>query len=173
MTGSNDILQTIIRQSARGFFAWQIEPMWVSVENNEKEINRPELLPEIAQVGSHIHREVNKIIELDNDILILTNNELDIPINTTLILESHDNLFTITKAEFACVSFHKYQSFSNYLKITLKDYGNYVPFQLEFLRVKPSLVTCSGTPPFGNAYGHFTNGLGSRKCNNKNRDNDD
>jgi hypothetical protein len=157
MIGSNDILQTIIRQSAKGYNSWQIEPMWIAIENNEKEINRPELLPEIAPVGSHTFREVSKTIELNNDILILTNAELDIPISATLCLESHDNLFTITKAEYTVLSFHKYQSFSNYLKITLKNYGNYVPFQLEFLRIKPCLDSCLASPPFGNANGHFQN----------------
>ena len=153
MTISNDILQTIIRQSVGGYHSWQLEPMWISVEKNEKQVNRPELLPEIAQVGSLVHLEVNKTIELNNDILILTNADLDIPINATLVLESHDNLFTITKAEYASVCFHKYQAFSNYLKIALKDYGNYVPFQLEFLRIKPQLVSCQsiwvlGASPF-------------------------
>ena len=139
MDSSYDILQRIIRQSVKGFKSWQIEPMWISIDNNEREINRSELLPQVVQVGSHIYREVTKNINLNNDILILTNMELDIPINATLTLESHDNLFTITKAEYTVITFHKYQTFSNYLKIHLKDYGNYVPFQLEFLRIIPTI----------------------------------
>lgn len=173
MNGGHGILQTIIQQSAKGYGAWQVEPMWVAVEKEEKQVDRPELLPGVAQVGSHIYREVSKTIELDNDILVLTSDELDIPINATLILESHDNLFTITKAEYACTSFHKYQAFSNYLKITLKDYGNYVPFQLEFLRVKPNVAPCGHTPPFGHAHGHCANGTGICGDNNENRENDD
>jgi len=167
MTVSNDILQTIIRQSVRGYHSWQIEPVWISVEKNEKQVNRSELLSEVAQVGSLVHLEVNKTIELNNDILILTNADLDIPINATLVLESHDNLFTITKAEYVSVCFHKYQSFSNYLKITLKDYGNYVPFQLEFLRIKPQLVSYQSIPPFGHAFGFW------KHHPLKNRTNDD
>lgn len=139
MYAGYDILQTIINQAVKGFNSWQVEPMWITIDNNEREINRPEILPEVAQVGSHIYRVVTKTINLNNDILILTNKELDIPINATLTLESHDNLYSITKAEYAVITYHKYQAFSNYLKIHLKDYGNYVPFQLEFLRVIPTI----------------------------------
>ena len=142
MYGANDILQTIIRQSVKAYSDWQIEPLWISIENNEKEVNRPEILPEVEQVGSHIYREVSKTINLNNDVLILTNKELDIPLNATLILESQDNLYTITKAEFSVITYHKFQTFSGFLKIHLKDYGNYVPFQLEFLRVSPKLTSC-------------------------------
>lgn len=173
MYGANDILQTIIHQAAKSFPSWQIEPMWISVDNNEREVNRPELLPEIAQVGSHIYREVTKKLELNNDILILTNKELDIPINATLTLESHDNLFTITKAEFEVITFHKYQAFSNYLKISLKEYGNYVPFQLEFLRIKPSLNPCIPKPPYGIPFGNRMHGFEGNNCNKPNRDHDD
>lgn len=139
MYEANDILQTIIRQSVKGYKDWLIEPICISVENNEKEINRPEILTEVAPVGSHIYREVNKTVNLNNDILVLTNKELDIPVNATLTLESHDNLYTVTKAGFAVIAYHKFRVFSGYLKIHLKDYGNYVPFQLEFLRIRPSL----------------------------------
>ena len=79
MYGANDILESIIRQSVKGYNDWQVEPIWISVENNEREINRPEILPEVAQVGSHIYREVWKTIDLNNDILILTNKELTCP----------------------------------------------------------------------------------------------
>lgn len=173
MYGTNDILQTIIRQSVKGYHGWRIEPVWVSVENNEKEINRPEILPEAGQVGSHIFREVTKTIILNNDVLILTNKELDVPINATLTLESHDNLFTITKAEYQVITFYKYQAFTNYLKISLKEYGNYVPFQLEFLRVKPYFSQHHLVPPFGfSFYGH-PHGFEGNNCNNPNRRNDD
>ena len=136
---SHDILNKIINQNVRHFGNYQIEPLWISIENNEKQVSRNVILPEVSQVGSHIYREVNKNINLNNDILILTSNEIDIPINATLTLESHDNLFTITKAEYSIINYHKYQVFSNYLKISLKDYGDYVPFQLEFLRIIPTL----------------------------------
>lgn len=161
MYGTNDILQTIIKQSVKGYSDWQVEPLWISIGNNEKEINRPEILPEIEHVGSHMYREVSKTINLNNDILILTNKELDIPLNATLTLESHDNLFTITKAEFEVITFHKFQTFVKYLKIHLKDYGNYIPFQLEFLRVSPKLI--SG---FSHHHHGYHQGLDAN-CNSK------
>lgn len=136
---SHDILNKIINQNVCHFGKYQIEPLWITIENNEKQISRNVILPEVSQVESHIYREVNKNISLNNDLLILTNNEIDIPINATLTLESHDNLFTITKAEYSIINYHKNQVFSNYLKISLKDYGDYVPFQLEFLRITPTL----------------------------------
>jgi len=136
---SHDILNKIINQNVHYFGNYQIEPLWITIENNERQISRNGILSEVAQVGSHIYREVSKNINLNNDILILTSQEIDIPINATLTLESHDNLFTITKAEYSIINYHKYQVFSNYLKIALKDYGDYVPFQLEFLRIIPTL----------------------------------
>jgi hypothetical protein len=136
---SHDILQKIIHQNVRYFGNYQIEPLWITVEENERQVSRNAILTEVSQVGSLIYREVNKNINLNNDILILTNKEIDIPINATLTLESHDNLFSITKAEYAIINYHKYQVFSNNLKIALKDYGDYVPFQLEFLRIIPTL----------------------------------
>lgn len=173
MYGANDILQTIIRQSVRGYNDWKIESLWISVGHNEKEVKRPEILPEIGGIGSHIYREITKIIILNNDVLILTNRELDIPINATLTLESHDNLFTITKAEFQVITFHRFQAFSNYLKISLKEYGNYVPFQLEFLRVKPTYSPNRGIPPFGFPFGGRAKGIEDNYCNKSNRDKDD
>ncbi len=161
MYGTNDILQNIIRQSVKGYSDWQIEPIWISIENNEKEINRIEILPEIGQVGSQMYREVSKTINLNNDILILTNKELDIPLNATLTLESHGNLFTITKAEFEVITFHKFQTFSRYLKIHLKDYGNYIPFQLKFLRVSPKLISGFSHHHHGFKHGH------DRNCNSQ------
>jgi hypothetical protein len=139
MNFSHDILNRIIHQSVNRYKNWQVEPLWISVDNNEDQVSRNEILPEVAQVGSHIYREASKQLILNNDILILTSQEIDIPINSTLCLESHDNLFTITKAEYSVITYHKYQVFSNYLKISLKDYGDFVPFQLEFLRIIPSI----------------------------------
>ena len=104
---------------------------------NEKQVSRPEILSEVYPVGSFNFSEVSKTIELNNDILVLTSNDIDIPINATLSLESLENLFNITKAEYTIINFYKYQTFSYYLKIRLKNYGSYVPFQLEFLRVIP------------------------------------
>ncbi len=142
MYGENDILQTIIHQSVKGYTSWQVGPVWVSVENNEREINRPEILPEVAQAGPHHYREVSKTLTLGNDILILTSKEPDIPLSATLTLESHDNLFTITRAEYAIITYYRFQPFSRYLKIHLKDYGNYVPFHLEFLKITPGPGPC-------------------------------
>jgi hypothetical protein len=164
MVGNTDILQSIIRQAAKAYHTWQIEPLWVAVEKNEQEVNCPEILAEISLVGSQHYLQVSKTIELDNYILILTSQELDIPINATLTLESHDNLFTITKAEYAVIAYHKYQVFSNYLKISLKDYGNYVPFHLEFLKVRPGMGTWQGRTPFGHAFGHLPG------CHHQNRE---
>lgn len=139
MYGNEDILQAIIHQNVKGYKSWQVEPVCVSIENNEKQIEHPEILSELGQAGAESYREVCKTINLNNDIWILTSNELDIPISATLTLESLHNLFAITKAEFSIVKYYKYQVFSNFLKISLKDYGSYVPFQLEFLRIIPTI----------------------------------
>jgi hypothetical protein len=139
MNTGQDILTRIIDQAISQYKSWRIEPLWLSVENNERQVTRNEILPQVAQAGPHIYSEVSKTIQLDNNVLLLTSRDIDIPISATLTLESHDNLFTITRAEYCVTEYYKYQVFSNYLKISLKDYGNYVPFRLEFLRIVPTL----------------------------------
>lgn len=136
---SQDILTRIIEQSTQRYRSWRIEPLWLPVENNERQVSRNEILPQVTQVGSYNFKEVNKTINLDNDILVLTSQDIDIPISATLTLESHDNLFAITRAEYSVTGYFRFQVFSGYLKISLRGYGNYVPFRLEFLRIVPTL----------------------------------
>ena len=132
-----EILNKIIHQNIERFKGYRLEPVWITIRNNPEQISRPEILSEVSQVGSLNYQEVSENIRLNNEIWILTSSEIDIPINATLTIESLDNLFIITKAEYTIINYYKYQAFSNYLKISLKDYGTYVPFQLEFLRVIP------------------------------------
>ena len=139
MDTSTDILNKIISQHTARYKDWQAIPLWISVEKNERQVTRSVLLPEVSQVGTQSYLEVSHGMILNNDILILTSPEIDIPISATLVLESYDNLFIITRAEYSIINYHKYQVFSNYLKIVLRDYGTYVPFQLEFLKITPIL----------------------------------
>ena len=139
MSYKHDILQSIIEQNTNKYKGFQLDPLWITVKDNTHQVLRPEILTEVSGVGSLNYQEVSDTIWLGNDLLILTGNEIDIPINSTLTLESLNNLFIITKAEYTIINYYKYQVFSNYIKISLKDFGSYVPFQLEFLRIIPTI----------------------------------
>ncbi len=139
MEKSSDILQRIIKQYTVHYKSFQVEPLWITLRDNTHQVSRPEILSGVAGVGSLNYQEVSDIIWLGNDLLVLTSNEIDIPINSTLTLESLNNLFIITRAEYAIINYYKYQVFSNYIKISLKNFSSYVPFQLEFLRIIPTI----------------------------------
>ena len=139
MEKSTDILQKIIEQNTFKYKGFQVEPLWLTVKDNTYQVSRPEILSEVKGIGSLNYSEVSETILIGNDLLILTSLDVDIPINATLTLESLNNLFTITKAEYAIINYFRYQVFSSYLKINLKNFSSYVPFQLEFLRIIPTI----------------------------------
>ena len=139
MEKPTDILQKIIEQHTFKYKGFQVEPLWLTIKDNSQQISRPEILAEVKNVGSLNYSEVSETIPIGNDLLILTSSDIDIPINATLTLESLNNFFTITKAEYAIINYFRYQVFSSYLKISLKNFSSYVPFQLEFLRIIPTI----------------------------------
>lgn len=140
MTGiDGDILMRLVRQTVQGFKGYTFEPYWISVEENLVAVNRPEILTEISSTGGWNFTENQVQIDLGNNILVLTNSELDILDTATLVLESLGNLFKATKAEHAAMSFNKYQIFTGHLKISVRNFGAYVPFNLEFIRITPTI----------------------------------
>jgi hypothetical protein len=140
MTGiDGDLLMRLVKQSVQGFKGYTFEPYWISVEENLVAVNRPEILTQISSAGAWDFMENQVKIDLGNNILVLTNNELDIPDTAALVLESLGNLFKSTRAEHASMSFNKYQVFTNYLKIGVRNFGAYVPFNLEFIRIIPTI----------------------------------
>lgn len=80
-----------------------------------------------------------QVFEFYNDIVILSNEILDIPDTANLKLISSDNVLVTSKDAYE--NFNKNtrnEFFSNYLKITLSNYGTtFIPFILEFLKVIP------------------------------------
>lgn len=137
MKVNSNILQAVMEQSAKGFCNYQIEPILIEVLKDEQQVSFPEILPQIEAVGAWNFIESNQVIKLDNDILILTSDAIDIPLTATLTLESFDNLFTTGRTAYQNLSYSKHQIFSDFLKISLKNYDEFIPFYLEFLRVTP------------------------------------
>ena len=135
----NHILDRVIQQATKGYANYQVEPFVLSVEHeNEQTIVRPAILTEINPVKQDNHKQVSAGVDLGNDKLVLTSKDVDLPITATLSLESHNNLFAATRAEYMMMTFNKYQVFENYLKVRVRNYGVFVPFQIEFLRITPS-----------------------------------
>jgi len=77
-------------------------------------------------------------INTKNDILILSNDKIDIPLTAKLIINSDDNVLITSKAEFNEWQDYKNQRFTKNISIELQNYGvNFIPFQLEFMRIIP------------------------------------
>lgn len=92
----------------------------------------------------HITQQVTAAetnLEFLNDKYILLNKTLDIPVYSKLRIISADNLFVTSKAAFENYEHNRYQVFSEFMEITLSQYGasdsDIVPFELEFFRVVP------------------------------------
>ena len=134
-----NIINRLIGQAAKGYTDYKVEPIVIQVEKDEVKVTRPAILSEVAELPSWDFNKVGKTLELGNDILILTSPDVDIPITATLSLESQDNLFKTTRPEYLNTHYNKHQMFKGFLKAELKNYGGFVPFQLEFLRITPTL----------------------------------
>ena len=139
MNFEGDILNHLVNQATRDFKGYTVTPYWLSVEENPVQVVRPGILPEIEAVNSWDFIDNAGFIELNNEALILTSDELDIPITATITIESLDNIFKATKSEYGAMKFNKNQVFSGFLKISVRNYGSYVPFNLEFLKITPKI----------------------------------
>jgi hypothetical protein len=139
MNYEEGILNHLVNQATRNFKGYTVAPYWLSVGENPVQVLRPEILPEIGAVGPWDYLDNAAHIDLGNETLILTSNELDIPITATITLESLDNIFKATKTEYAAMKFNKNQVFTGFLKISVRNYGSYVPFNLEFLKITPKI----------------------------------
>ncbi len=82
-------------------------------------------------------------INTKNDVLILANKKLDIPITARLIINSDDNVLITSKAEYDEWQDYKNQRFTKNINIELQNYGTtFIPFQLEFMRITPIPYKC-------------------------------
>ncbi|PLX10316.1 MAG: hypothetical protein C0594_05120 [Marinilabiliales bacterium] len=112
----SDQLDILIRQKMKdlGFDQFRIDPFMVVVDKD------------------------SKTLKLGNSYLFLCNKNLDIPITALLELQSEENIYVTSKADFENQNSYRYQCFSQWLKITIENYGiTYIPFQLEFIKVTP------------------------------------
>ncbi len=76
-------------------------------------------------------------MQLGNDVLFLVSSELDLQDWVKLILSSDNNLLTTSKQEYDKWENYKYQAFSGTLKVEVKNFAVFTPFELEFVRVIP------------------------------------
>lgn len=74
----------------------------------------------------------------DNSFMFLVGKTLDIPLFSRITIESDDNIFNVSPAEYETLEYRRMQRFSGYLGIKVENYGDvFEPFSLEFLKVSP------------------------------------
>ena len=77
--------------------------------------------------------------DVNNDIVILSNDKLDVPITSTVKINSNENVLITSKTEFENWSEQRNQQFSNTITVETKNYGLlFVPYQLSFMRIQPT-----------------------------------
>ncbi len=75
---------------------------------------------------------------VDNDTLILSNEELDVPITAKIIINADNAALLTSKAQFEQWSEYKNQIFTNNIVVETENYGvSFVPYQLSFMRISP------------------------------------
>ena len=93
-----------------------------------------EMYPELMIVKEPVF-----FIQLENDILVMNNKLLDIPIQANLLLISPMNFVNTTKDYFDNLSDSgKQQFFEKNIEVILRNYGSeFREYVLEFIRIKP------------------------------------
>lgn len=137
MYNEQSIINYIINQQTKAYTGFDVEPLSVQVEINELSVIHPVILQETHELQEVNYMEVSTSLNLGNSLLVLTQNDVDIPITAVLTLESAGNVFSVTRAEYLSMNHNKNQVFENFLKVSLKNYGEFIPFQLEFLKIIP------------------------------------
>lgn len=75
---------------------------------------------------------------IHNSFMVLLGEVIDIPFTARLTIESEDNIFITSKADYSRLEYRRMQSFSGYMTIKIENYGAvFEPFSLEFLKIDP------------------------------------
>jgi len=78
--------------------------------------------------------------QLEGSLYFLVSEKLSVPVASRIIIESPDNIFSSSQMDFEQLNTTRLQSFRNNLSIKLENYGTFVPYTLEFLKVTPTAV---------------------------------
>lgn len=109
----------------------------------KKEINR-RVFDEIGASDYFVEAVMLRIdkpvytVNLETSLYFLMSKSINVPVVARLVIQSPDNLFASSQADFGQLELQELQSFRNNMKITLTNYGaQFIPYTLEFLKITP------------------------------------